>query len=87
MADRESTRALIEEFEWDGTGRRTYASGVRNAVGMTLHPRTGKLWANNNGSDRQGNNIPPEWVDIVRDQGFYGYPVAYNHQVWFDLDR
>ena len=84
-ADRETNRATIEVYDWDGSNRRIYADGVRNAVGMTLHPRTGQLWANNNGSDLQGDDVPPEWVDIVRDGGFYGYPVAYNHQMWFDF--
>jgi glucose/arabinose dehydrogenase len=82
-ADREADRACIEQYNYDGTGRRIYSDGVRNAVGMTLHPRTGRLWANNNGSDNQGNNIPPEWVDIVRDNGFYGYPVGYHVGNWF----
>lgn len=82
-ADRETNRAVIEEYELDGSGRRVFASGTRNAVGMTLHPRTGKLWANNNGSDNQGNNVPPEWVDIVRDGGFYGYPFAYHFRRWY----
>ena len=86
-ADRESNRAVIEEYDWDGSNRRVYASGVRNAVGMTLHPRTGALWANNNGSDLQGNNIPPEWVYIVREDGFYGYPIAYHHQAYFNFDH
>ncbi|MFN4984550.1 MAG: PQQ-dependent sugar dehydrogenase [Ignavibacteria bacterium] len=84
-ADRESDRACIEQYNYDGTGRRIYASGARNSVGMTLHPRTGKLWANNNGSDNQGNNIPPEWVDIVRDGGFYGYPIGYHYRNWYPL--
>jgi len=82
-ADREVDRALIEEYDYDGGSRRVYATGARNSVGMTLHPRTGKLWANNNGSDNQGNNVPPEWVDIVRDGGFYGYPYAFHHQNYF----
>lgn len=86
-ADRESDRAVIEVYNWDGSGRRVMASGVRNAVGMALHPRTGALWANNNGSDLQGNNIPPEWVDIVRDGGFYGYPYAYHTQNFFDMNQ
>lgn len=84
-ADRESNRAVIEQYDYDGTNRRIYAQGVRNAVGMTLHPRTGRLWANNNGSDNQGNNIPPEWVDMVRDEGFYGYPFAYHYRRIFNL--
>jgi glucose/arabinose dehydrogenase len=84
-ADREPTRALVERYDWDGSNRTTVATGVRNAVGMTLHPRTGKLWANNNGSDNQGNNVPPEWVDIVRQGGFYGYPIGYHDHNWFDF--
>ncbi len=83
---REDLRAIIEEWNDDGTGRRTFASGVRNAVGMTLHPRTGKLWATNNGSDWQGNDIPPEWIDVVRDGGFYGYPFAHSYQALFDFN-
>ncbi|MBU3741784.1 MAG: hypothetical protein FGM24_05800 [Candidatus Kapabacteria bacterium] len=84
-ADREPARAVIEEHDIDGTGRRFYATGVRNAVGLTIHPRTGRLWANNNGSDNHGNDIPGEWVDLVRDGGFYGYPFAYHHQTLFDF--
>jgi glucose/arabinose dehydrogenase len=82
---REDFRAIIEEWNDDGTGRRVFANGIRNAIGMTLHPRTGKLWATNNGSDWQGNDIPPEWIDIVRDGGFYGYPFAHSYQALFDF--
>jgi glucose/arabinose dehydrogenase len=82
---REDFRAIIEEWNDDGTGRRTFATGVRNAVGMTVHPRTGKLWAANNGSDWQGNDIPPEWIDVVRDGGFYGYPFAHSYQAYFNF--
>jgi hypothetical protein len=53
---------------------------------MTLHPVTNKLWANNNGSDQQGDNTPPEWTDIVRDNGFYGHPFAHSNQVYFDFN-
>lgn len=81
---RETGRDEIEEYNIDGTGRRVYATGLRNAVGMTLHPRTGRLWADNNGSDLQGNDIPPEWIDLVRDGGFYGFPIAYAHGVYFN---
>ena len=62
---REDFRAIIEEYNDDGTGRRTFATGIRNAVGMTLH--NGRLWATNNGSDWEGNDIPPEWIGVVRD--------------------
>jgi glucose/arabinose dehydrogenase len=82
-SDRDYQRALIEEWNDDGTGRRTYASGIRNAVG--LHMRGGRLWATNNGSDNQGNDTPPEWIDIVRDAGFYGYPIAHSDGIYFNF--
>lgn len=83
---REDFRAVIEEYNIDGTGKRIFATGVRNAVGMTMHPVTHRLWANNNGSDRQGSQIPPEWFDIVRDGGFYGYPFAYGNKTYFNFN-
>ena len=82
-ACREEHRAIIEEWNDDGTGRKVFATGCRNAVGMTLH--NGKLWATNNGFDWQGDDIPPEWIDIVREGEFYGYPYAYAHGVWVDF--
>jgi glucose/arabinose dehydrogenase len=83
---RETTRACIDEYNIDGTGRRTFATGIRNAVGMTLHPVTNRLWANNNGSDWQGTFIPPEWISVVRDNGFYGHPFAYGNKTYFDFN-
>lgn len=83
---REDFRAVIERYNDDGTGREIFASGVRNAVGMDIQPATRKLWVNNNGSDRQGNEIPPEWIDIIRQNGFYGYPFAYGNQAWFNMN-
>jgi glucose/arabinose dehydrogenase len=83
---RENDRAIIEQYNDDGSGKRTYATGIRNAVGMTLHPVTNRLWANNNGSDNKGNELPPEWIDLIRDGGFYGWPFAYANQVWFTFD-
>jgi len=81
---REDSRGIIEVWNDDGTGRRIFATGTRNAIGMTM--RNGRLWANNNGFDWQGDDIPPEWIDIVRDGGFYGYPYAYAHGIWVNFN-
>lgn len=90
-ADREMSpgreRAIIEAFDMDGSNRRIYATGIRNSVGMTLHPRTHRLWANNNGSDKQGNDVPGEWIDLIREGGFYGYPFAYPFRQYFDVTK
>lgn len=83
---REDYRAVIEEYSIDGKAKKIFATGVRNAVGMTMHPTTHQLWANNNGSDRQGSQIPPEWYDIIRENGFYGYPFAYGNKTYFNFN-
>ncbi len=83
---RESHRAVIYQYDINGKNKKIFASGTRNCVGMTLHPGNNELWATNNGSDHQGNEIPPEWVDVIREGGFYGYPFAYGYRQYFDLD-
>jgi len=84
-ATNESERGSILEFNTDGSGRRVFASGVRNVVGMDLHPVTNELWGTNNGHDREGTESPPEWIDVLRDGGFYGIPLAYGFQVFADF--
>ena len=84
-ACRDSVQAVVWAFDLDGGNRRIFASGVRNAVGLSLHPTTSQLWATNNGQDWQGDDVPPEWISIVRDGGFYGYPIAYSDQRYFDF--
>ena len=75
----------ILEFNADGSGRRIFATGVRNAVGLALHPLTNELWGNNNGHDLEGRTRPPEWIDIIRDGDFMGHPFVHIHQVWNDF--
>ena len=75
----------ILEFNLDGSGRRIFATGVRNPVGLTLHPVSNELWGNNNGHDLEGRTRPPEWIDIIRDNDFMGHPLVHSHQVWNDF--
>lgn len=78
-------RGSILQFNLDGSGRRVFASGVRNVIGMAIHPATGELWGTNNGHQHEGIASPPEWVDVLRDGGFYGTPLAYGYQIWTDV--
>ena len=79
-------RAAILEFNADGTGRRVFARGLRNAIGLAIHPETNELWATDNGLDQMGSMLPPESVHVVRDGGFHGWPVAYGYGVWVDYE-
>lgn len=62
----------------EGRGERVFARGLRNAVGLAVHPQSGELWATNNGRDHLGDDLPPEAIYIVRDGADYGWPRCHN---------
>jgi len=61
----ETNRADVLEFNPDGTGQRIYASGIRNASGITMHPKHGQLWAAVNERDALGDDLVPDYVTHV----------------------
>jgi glucose/arabinose dehydrogenase len=56
---------------------RIYAWGIRNAVGIAIQPQTGELWASVNERDGLGDNLPPDYITHIRENGFYGWPWYY----------
>jgi glucose/arabinose dehydrogenase len=73
----EKRRADILEFNPDGSGERVFAWGIRNAVGLAIHPDTGELWASVNERDGLGDHLVPDYITHVQDGGFYGWPWYY----------
>jgi glucose/arabinose dehydrogenase len=73
----EKNRAAILEYNPDGTGFRLYATGIRNAVGIAIHPQTGELWASVNERDGLGDDLVPDYLTRVKDGGFYGWAWYY----------
>ena len=73
----EERRACILEYNPDGTGMRLYATGIRNAVGIAVHPKTGEVWASVNERDGLGDDLVPDYITRVREGGFYGWPWFY----------
>jgi glucose/arabinose dehydrogenase len=67
----------VLQFAPDGGGRRIYAYGIRNAVGIAVHPRSGELWASVNERDELGDELVPDYITHVEDGGFYGWPWYY----------
>jgi glucose/arabinose dehydrogenase len=70
-------RADILEFNPDGSGLRVYGYGIRNAVGIAVHPQTGELWGSVNERDELGDNLVPDYITHIQDGGFYGWPWFY----------
>jgi glucose/arabinose dehydrogenase/cytochrome c5 len=73
----EKNRADILVFRPDGSDMHVYASGIRNAVGLAIDPRTGELWCSVNERDGLGDNLVPDYVTHVQEGGFYGWPWWY----------
>ena len=76
-ADLPAERATIWEVNPDGSGKRVYASGVRNAVGMDFPPGSNTLWVVVNERALLGDDLPPDYFTSIQDGGFYGWPYSY----------
>jgi len=73
----EKDRADILAFNPDGSGQRIFASGIRNAVGIAVHPASGELWVSVNERDELGDNLVPDYITHIEPGGFYGWPWWY----------
>ena len=78
----ETHRANILEFTPEGKFVKVYASGIRNPVGIAVNPTTGQLWCSVNERDMLGDNLVPDYITSVKEDGFYGWPWYYmgDHQ-------
>jgi glucose/arabinose dehydrogenase len=70
-------RADVLEFMPTGKFVKVYAYGLRNCVGEAINPITGELWCSTNERDALGNNLVPDYVTHVQEDGFYGWPWYY----------
>jgi glucose/arabinose dehydrogenase len=73
----ETDRAGVLVFDPVGKNQKVYAAGIRNCVGMAVHPTTGDLWCSTNERDGLGDDLPPDYMTRVREGGFYGWPWYY----------
>src|SRR5215470_4661250 len=75
-------RAAVTQYNEDGSGEHVLASGLRNAVGLAVNPKTNTIWAVDNGRDWLGDNLPPEEVDeLGTNGGNFGWPYCYGDRV------
>lgn len=88
--EEDSRRAsiLVYDFQTNQVGH--FARGLRNAVFMTTHPVIGQIWATEMGRDLLGDDLPPDEINIVREDGNYGWPWCFGKNVYdndFQPDR
>jgi glucose/arabinose dehydrogenase len=73
----EADRAGVLAFDPDGKRQGVFATGIRNCVGLAIHPATGDLYCSTNERDGLGDNLVPDYVTRVREGAFYGWPWFY----------
>ena len=77
----ENNRARIFVMKPDGSEMRPFATGIRNPVGLAIHPETGDLWTSVNERDELGDDLVPDYITRVKEGQFFGWPWFYlgNH--------
>lgn len=73
--EKEEVRASVLVMEPDGKGRRTFARGLRNAVGMKWVG--GRLFVTNMGADHLGDHKPADTMYALEEGEDYGWPYCY----------
>lgn len=77
VAVEELPRASVQVMNLDGSNRQTFASGLRNPVGLDFNPVTGQLYATVNERDGLGDDLVPDYLTGLSQDEFYGWPYAY----------
>lgn len=70
-------RATVQQFAVDGKPLGTFASGLRNPVGISFYPETNDLYVVVNERDTLGDGLVPDYLTRLQKGGFYGWPYSY----------
>lgn len=77
LAEEPAPHATVQELSLATGAQRTFASGLRNPVGIAFYPGTDDLYVVVNERDGYGNNMVPDYLTRVREAEFFGWPYAY----------
>ena len=71
-------RATVQRFNLDGAAQDSFASGLRNPVGIAFRPGTDDLYVVVNERDGLGDGLVPDYFTRIRSGEFFGWPYAYS---------
>jgi glucose/arabinose dehydrogenase len=69
-------RASVQKVHADGS-LETFASGLRNPVGIAFYPGTDDLYVTVNERDGLGDGLVPDYFTRISQGDFFGWPYAY----------
>ena len=70
-------RATVQKFDIGGGGQETFATGLRNPVGIAFYPGTDDLYVVVNERDAMGDGLVPDYLTRIEKGDFFGWPYAY----------
>ena len=79
--EQRADRATVMRYDPSGRNGRVFSSGLRNAVGMAVHPTTGAIWVTQNERDDltpDHQNLPHEEINILADGADFGWPYCHD---------
>jgi glucose/arabinose dehydrogenase len=79
--EKDQRNATLFVTNEEGENVRVFASGLRNAVFLTLHDVTNEVWVSENSRDLLGDDVPPDEINILSEGKNYGWPFCYGRQM------
>jgi glucose/arabinose dehydrogenase len=73
----EEGRAAIWQIDPASGASRLFATGLRNPVGLDFRPGSSELYVVVNERDELGSDLVPDYLTLVQDGAFYGWPWSY----------
>ncbi len=67
--------------ELDNASVEIYSRGLRNSIGFDWAPWSGQLYATDNGRDMLGDDFPPDELNLIVKDGFYGWPYYHGDNI------
>ena len=77
-------RAAVMVYDENGQNGRVYSSGLRNAVGMAVHPTSKQVWVTQHERDNlkpDHQNLPTEEINLLQDGKDYGWPYCHGPKI------
>ncbi|MCC9166524.1 PQQ-dependent sugar dehydrogenase [Pontibacter harenae] len=71
--------ATLVQMKPDGSGRRIYATGLRNMIGFDWHPQSKALYGFDHGIDWLGDETQKEELNRITEGGNYGWPYVFEN--------
>ncbi len=72
--------ATVIVTDSNGTSPKVFSSGLRNAVFLALN-NNNQIYATEMGRDYLGDNTPPDEINILSDNGNFGWPYCYGNKI------